>query len=306
MLLGVRVLILRSRRAPRVGGRGAARGSALAVLLLRHLAVGRTALLRCTVLRLLAIGVLRLLPVLLLLAELRLLTLLRAAELGLLLTELLLGLTLLAVRVLRLLTELRLTALLLRHAELRLLRLLLAELRRLPELGLAALLRRRAELRLLRCLLLRILLLRPGSRAPGQRCLLLRAGAAGLCAGRLALVAHGRDRPLRGRRLGLRGGRLCGGLTAGLGGVLGRYRPLRGLGLRSGRRGGLLGRLGFGRRVGHGSARYPTNPRQVTPPPQLSPDCGVTDALVHLAWTTTEEAILSLHVCDFGSHSGHR
>jgi hypothetical protein len=194
----------------------------------------------------------------------------------------------------------------------------LAELRRLSELLLSLLrsavlrllTRLRPELRLLRSAELRVLLLlrcpRLGAGTPGEVRLvllrgLLRRGA------RLAELGNG---PLR--RLGLHGRRRGGPLRRRLGARVllaqRRNRPLGRLGLRArpARRLVGLGGTGIGRRVGHGSARYPTNGRQVTPAPYLSPDCGVRSPRVHLAWTTTEEAILSLHVCDFRSHSGHR
>ena len=146
----------------------------------------------------LAVRVLRrLLAVLRLLSELGLLR----GAVGLLLRGLLtvrLLARLLAVRVLR---GLLLAVLLLRSAVgLLLLRGLLAELRGLAELRLPGGLLLRAAVRLAG--LRRILLPALGSLAPGERGLRLRAGAAGLRAGRLALVAQGRDRPLGGRGLG--------------------------------------------------------------------------------------------------------
>jgi hypothetical protein len=342
LLLRVRVLILRARVAPRAGGRGAAGRGARGLAVLRLLlAVG----LLLSVLRLAGRAVLRLLARLLAVRVLRRLRLaelprllavrlllrltarLRPAELRLLLARARLPVgallaRLLGVRVLRLrlLSVLRLAALLrglselrsalrgdaeLRAARLRLLlsvlRLRRAELRGLTVLRLSAGLLRSAELPALRGI-------RPlplGSRPPGEPGL-LRAGVAGPC--RLPLGAQGRDGPLGGRRLR---GLLPGGGPLGLGRgaltlVQGGYRPLGRLGLR--RRRGLrrLGGSGFGRRVGHGSARYPTNRREVTPPPELSPDCGVPDARVHLVRTTTDDAILSLQVCALRSHSGQR
>ena len=173
---------------------------------------------------------------------------------------------------------------LLRPAELRLSAIwLLSRLLRLPELPL--LLRRRVRL-------LPLPLAAAGApgavRTPGQAGLL--GVGAGLPRRRALAGALRRDGPLRGRRLR---GLLLG--ARGLGPRLGaRNGPLGGLGLRV-----RLSGCGFGRGVGHGSARYPTNPQLVTPARDLSPDCGVRYPAVHLARTTTEDAILSLQVCDF-------
>ena len=140
------------------------------------------------------------------------------------------------------------------------------------------------------------------ARTPGEAGLL--GPGAGLPRRPALACAVGRNGPLGGRRLRglLLGARGFGPGRGALVGVLGsRNGPLGGFGLRN-RNGRLRVRLsgsGFGRGVGHGSARYPTNPRLVTPARYLSPDCGVRYPAVHLARTTTEDAILSLQVCDF-------
>jgi hypothetical protein len=215
----------------------------------------------------------------------------------------------------RLLTRLRRTRLP-ELARLRSLLLRSAELSRLSAIRLLTRLRSlllRSAVRLLPLSLLLSLPLHAGPgdtgtsgavriRIPGE------AGLLGLGAGlprrRALAAAERRDGPLRGRRLRglLLGARGFGPRRGAPVGVLGaRNGPLGGLGLRNRSRGlrVRLGGCGFGRGVGHGPARYPTNPRLVTPARDLSPDCGVRYPAVHLARTTTEDAILSLQVCDF-------
>ena len=231
---------------------------------------------------------------------------LRSAELGLRLAELRSLSLRSGLAVLRLT---RLARLPLRCAELRGLAWLLAELRllrpalgtRLSELGLPLL--RSAELRLTR--LARLPLLRPAELRVLRRSRSLAAGAPGQPArtggarrgarpglARLLrraprlLAADGRDGPLRRRGLG--GLPRVRGLRRRLSALVlvpqRRDGPLGRLGLRHGRGGLILGTAGsgFGRGVGHGSARYPTNPREVTPASDLSPDCGVGQPAVHL------------------------
>jgi hypothetical protein len=280
-VLSVRVLILRSAELSWLPLRCAVR------LLARLSAVGLLALLA------LGVGVLRLLSVLL--------RVLRRTELaGLLLPLRGAVLSRLSLRrAVRLLTRLAVLAGLLSV----LLRLAVEVRRGLPELGLRSI---RLLTRLPRLLrrAVRLLLTLPltGARTPGKAGLL--GPGAGLPRRRALARAVGRNGPLGGRRLRglLLGARGFGPGRGALVGVLGsRNRPLGGFGLRN-RNGRLRVRLsgsGFGRGVGHGSARYPTNPRLVTPARYLSPDCGVQYPVVHLARTTTEDAILSLQVCDF-------
>jgi hypothetical protein len=139
-----------------------------------------------------------------------------------------------------------------------------------------------AELRRLRRAWLLLPLGSGGRRAPGESgrlCLACRAGLL-LRRGR----GLGRDGPLRGRGLALGLGVGCG-LGGLLAAVLGRHGPLGGLGPRAlrGRISVRLGGSGFGRGVGHGSARYPMNARRVTPASHLSPDRGPRHHAVHLA-----------------------
>ena len=293
--LGLRLRLLALRSAVLAGLRLAAELRRLARLALRTAEVAVRGLLSRLAVRLLALGcaVLAGLLGLAVLRRLSLLALLRHAELS--------GLARLRLTERRLLT-LR-CAVLLAGLAVRLLALGCAVLAGL--LGLAVL-RRLALLALLRHAELGGRGARLTSRstprgrpglARGRRLPFALGGTPGelglLPAGtlRLRLSAarlHGGNRPLRRLRRSLL--RCFGGLGRRLLGLTtlilhGGYRPLSGLRLR--RRGllglGGLGGGGLGSRVGHGSARYPTNHCQVTPPPRLSPDCGVPNACVHLA-----------------------